>query len=298
MIRGSTIKRDTATGVVLERRMLTRRYWFEWSRETCVGCGTCAKVCPKEAITMRQGRVEDGRLVERPGIEIDAAKCVFCGECVLLCPVHALTMTVNGQPEIPVVVWEAFPQLIRDIVVREDRLSAAQAAACVEACPPRVISVEGETNAAGALETVTAVRVDEAGCTYCKQCEALCPDTFSVTSPWEGRIALNVSLCPPGCRACVDICPTRALTWGDGQVELDKRFCLYCGACENVCPVSEAITVQRSAIRHYPVKSSAWTKALESLISIDAAVREIEVKSQGKRRQVAQFLPGAKRSSP
>src|SRR5512136_705642 len=107
MSRGATLKSVRESGFALERRMITRRYWFEWQKDKCIGCATCVKVCPKEALELRPGVVEHGVIATRPGIEINADKCVYCGECVALCPTYALTMSVNGQPENPVLVWDA-----------------------------------------------------------------------------------------------------------------------------------------------------------------------------------------------
>jgi 4Fe-4S ferredoxin len=48
------------------------------------------------------------------------------------------------------------------------------------------------------------------------------------------------------------------------QIEKDEQFCIYCGACENVCP-TKSIDVKRTAVKHTPTKSKSWQKSLESL---------------------------------
>lgn len=47
--------------------------------ESCIGCGLCAKKCPKNNIKMANGRPEFGK------------SCIFCTRCVNNCPVHAIT---------------------------------------------------------------------------------------------------------------------------------------------------------------------------------------------------------------
>ena len=117
MKRGTITKQETDTTLVLERKMITRRYMLKLDREKCIGCQICPAACPQEAIELRPGIVENGSLVQRPTIDIDTTKCNFCGECVVLCPVNALSLTVNDQPEIPVLQYEAF-LLCRELIFR------------------------------------------------------------------------------------------------------------------------------------------------------------------------------------
>jgi len=49
--------------------------------EKCTGCGTCAEVCPVEAIE-----------VENDKAKVDEDSCVDCGTCVDECPEEAITL--------------------------------------------------------------------------------------------------------------------------------------------------------------------------------------------------------------
>jgi formate hydrogenlyase subunit 6/NADH:ubiquinone oxidoreductase subunit I len=44
--------------------------------KNCVGCETCANVCPPYAITFRDDKKKKIRIIER-----DYGKCIFCGQC-------------------------------------------------------------------------------------------------------------------------------------------------------------------------------------------------------------------------
>lgn len=52
----------------------------------CVACGCCAKVCPKDAITISKGIFA----------QIHSELCVGCGKCAKECPASVITMEVTA----------------------------------------------------------------------------------------------------------------------------------------------------------------------------------------------------------
>jgi Fe-S-cluster-containing hydrogenase component 2 len=49
--------------------------------EKCTGCGSCAEVCPVEAIK-----------IENDKAKVDETECVDCGTCLDECQAEALSM--------------------------------------------------------------------------------------------------------------------------------------------------------------------------------------------------------------
>ena len=57
----------------------------------CIGCGTCAKVCPEQAVKMTKGK--DGKL--KPKTDLDF--CKGCGLCAAECPVQCIKMELEEK---------------------------------------------------------------------------------------------------------------------------------------------------------------------------------------------------------
>jgi Ni,Fe-hydrogenase III small subunit/Pyruvate/2-oxoacid:ferredoxin oxidoreductase delta subunit len=56
------------------------------------------------------------------------------------------------------------------------------------------------------------------------------PDRF------RGAPRLDTSKCPDGCHACIDACPTDAMTMDTSGLRLDMGRCLFCVECVEACP--------------------------------------------------------------
>lgn len=57
-----------------------RKKYAVVNKEQCVGCGSCMKVCRRNAIHVPKGIFA----------EIDLVKCVGCGICVKTCPASVI----------------------------------------------------------------------------------------------------------------------------------------------------------------------------------------------------------------
>lgn len=285
-MRGETVKKENRKEISLSRNFLTRKYVLRLNKELCTGCGICAQVCPKEAIEEKPPAVVSGRLKKKPTIDIDLKKCVFCGECVVLCPYQALKMEVDGEETTNVVKNEAFPVLLKEVQVNKYicYFKPKCNLECQESCPTESIKAETKRSEDGIIQRVTEINIDESNCLYCKVCESVCPlGAIHVKKPFQGTIELNAELCPEGCRACVDICRTHAIELGENdKPEVSPEFCLYCSACQKVCP-KEAIKVKRSWVYHSDIRAAAWLTALKKLTSTETVLKELQVKS-GKKR--------------
>ncbi len=52
------------------------------SEQKCVGCTKCVRVCPTEAIRVKNDKAQ-----------IDGKRCIDCGQCVTVCPVKAISIS-------------------------------------------------------------------------------------------------------------------------------------------------------------------------------------------------------------
>ncbi len=80
-------------------------------RQSCMHCGSCAKVCPAKAIVQR----EDGI------VTVDPEKCIGCHYCYQACPFDIPRYAEDGT--------------MRKCIMCHERVDEGKKPACVEACP-------------------------------------------------------------------------------------------------------------------------------------------------------------------
>jgi 4Fe-4S ferredoxin len=275
-------RRHTQEKLLVERIMYTKRYTLVLDKEKCVGCEICRIACPREAITVVKSVKNEGKNLSKSTVNLDETKCSFCGICTAICPFGALTLTMNGNKWVPVLEKEAFPQVIHEVTVDESKCPV-DCTKCEESCPFKLIKVTSD-KALGRVH----VQVDKEHCPGCQLCEVKCPKGAIVTRKiFSGSMAINKEKCPENCHDCVDVCPiTDVLRFlEDNKVEVNEKHCVYCGACKAVCPVENALFLQRYSVYHTPIHSGAWNKALEKIATVNEVTKELRSKSSIKVRE-------------
>jgi Fe-S-cluster-containing dehydrogenase component len=143
----------------------------------------------------------------RYGMVIDTKLCVGCNDCVAAC---------NAENDVPPGAWRdwittevrgEFPHLSMEF--RSERCNHCENPPCVHACP---------TGASHVSDLGGIVMVDHGRCIGCKACVVACPYGARYIHP-DGY-ADKCTFCHHRVKegkdpACVAVCPTRAMTFGD-----------------------------------------------------------------------------------
>lgn len=143
----------------------------------------------------------------RFGMVIDTRLCVGCMDCVVVC------RTENDVPEgfcrdwITTETRGDYPTLALEI--RSERCNHCDNPPCVSCCPTGASHVE---------EFGRTVQVTKEKCIGCKACIASCPYDARYVHPdgFVDKCTFCYHRVARGDQpACVGVCPTRALTFGD-----------------------------------------------------------------------------------
>ena len=115
----------------------------------CLGYGTCASVCPFDAIT-----VEDGVA------KVDKDKCRACGKCIEVCPKHLISLIpYSAKYAVACSNTEKGP-----VVMKECSVGCIGCSLCVKNCPHDAVKVENFN-----------ATIDQEKCQKCGACKEKCP---------------------------------------------------------------------------------------------------------------------------
>lgn len=144
---------------------------------------------------------------KRYGMAVDTRRCVGCNACVIACKTENRVPNGGFRDWIVQEIHGTFPDLTMQI--RSERCNQCDVSPCVNACPTGASNV-GD----GGVVLVTRHK-----CSGCKACITACPYGARYVDPQEGFID-KCTFClhrvqQGGEPACVGVCPTRSLTFGD-----------------------------------------------------------------------------------
>ncbi|MBD3194066.1 MAG: 4Fe-4S dicluster domain-containing protein [Candidatus Lokiarchaeota archaeon] len=219
-------------------KFLTEDFELILNREKCTGCGTCSRVCPKEAVS--RGPVGASRRFPTTQDIIpevyNPKKCVFCGTCVLMCPFGALTLKKNGE----------------DIPLKELTIVAEHAVPTLDIEFKEIENNEGKKRTVRSYAEAKVSIIDEECAGGCESCAIVCP-AGAITTPeksdkgWESV----------------------------PNVVVDEEKCIACGACDNACPTG-AIQLEITDVKYSgDYNEIFWDPLIERLKALRWSNQEV-----------------------
>lgn len=278
-MKAHIVKRETAAGLELTRRLFVDEVTLRLDKQLCLKCDVCSLVCPREAVAIIPGE-------EDLDIAIDPRLCLLCEVCAHFCPVGAITLSYNGRPKTILLDHHGLAPFFPKITMDKDRClhpcppvpdgelhwcrrelklihhtlneCPKQCHKCLAACPRQAIVLD-----AAGLHTMP----QEDLCLRCAQCLQACEyEAIAVTPQWRATLRIDDRKCPPDCHKCINLCPVRAIAREGERVFFRLEQCAYCGVCRNICD-EDAITLVREEVVAQPGEYSlAWEHAVAKLL--------------------------------
>lgn len=238
----------------------------------CVGVGDCAKICPKGAITEK-----NGRLVVNP------KKCDGCGDCAKegVCPRGLIRMIPKDATNfIPCSSTEEDEELVRETC----GFGCISCGECERACPQDAVHI---------VDNHAVIDYDK--CVGCEACAVKCRkkiivDTYHDLSKLKSNVAFvrcagdgrayakirddygwlsckdaaaldlkGLGLCTTGCLgqgSCVAVCRYDAIHIENGVAKVDTAKCVGCKDCTFACPKKLITIVPYQGMKLVPCAST------------------------------------------
>jgi ferredoxin len=90
----------------------------------------------------------------------------------------------------------------------------------------------------------------------------------------EGTISIDKNTCKGvECKLCIKACPTNALYWKTGEIDIVEELCVYCAACVYSCIVDNCIQISRKRPNNQTEKFSTQKQVLTLLQNIGSKQR-------------------------
>jgi ferredoxin len=197
----------------------------------CVGCGACQRVCPNEALVVKELDAITTNACEGLGGDIPCVAYVdeavlrkvggevrVCSRCPRGIDVEAEVARIKKDaPWAVVVVEKPWKDPVRRALLKGPADVEVVAGKRV---PPRLKYIK--------KEICLSIATDR--CTYCGICASICPTEAVKTM--GSSLLFSHDLCT-SCGLCISACPEKALGWGpceSWRVELPRRICPVCGS--------------------------------------------------------------------
>ncbi|RUM34065.1 MAG: hypothetical protein DSY33_03140 [Archaeoglobus sp.] len=232
--------------------------------ENCVNCKICSEICPAEAVQFRllksiddiherkilgnelSTRINENnennknknkidhkighKINSKYSLKIDTEKCKLCGKCTAFC--DALIAVSRD-------VTPSNPNPFSEILFREELCDYC--GLCEKICPNEAITVESEEKVDCEVGEIAEVEITDA-CIECGLCKLSCPyEGVEVVKSFEGEIKVQWErlkrVCDwESCKACLNVCKSRAWYIENGELKLEPSLCRFCRACMYACP--------------------------------------------------------------
>ena len=178
----------------------------------CLGYGTCARVCPFDAITMS----EDNLPV------VDIVKCTGCRKCETACP----KKVIEVLPSSKAVLVSCHSKDKGGDTRKNCQVGCIACGKCVKVCPFDAPSIANNLS-----------RIDIDRCRVCGLCAGVCPTKAIIDFIPQRPKAFVTDKCI-GCQICSKVCPVNAPSGEPKKKhDIDTNKCIGCGICTAKCPV-------------------------------------------------------------
>mgnify|MGYP006292031965 CR=1 FL=1 len=199
------------------------------------------KVSPEKQLAQKK------LLVRTFNLELDKNNCRNCGVCYNVCPVDAITKGAPGAS----IKNKNGDRIMSGVVLHPD--SCSYCGTCSYLCPFDALHlvIDGEKVPDDELQLV-----EKGALPKLVKKEVELKEGKKGIQYMEGHLEYAKEACESGCRTCINICPTGALSfkkpenpWERESFVIDRDTCIYCGACAFSCPTG-AIKIFREKINH------------------------------------------------